>query len=58
MPRQTTTGEGAASCGIGVIPLVRDIIKNQTCPTPCHRLFEDMSRLRKELMTLALQWKN
>ena len=57
MPRQTTTGEGAASCGIGVILSVRDIMKSQTCPAPFQWVFEDMSSLRKELMTLVLQWK-
>ena len=57
MPRQTSTGQGAASCGIGVILSVRDVIKNQTCPAPFQWVFEEMSTLRKELMTLVLQWK-
>lgn len=57
MPRQTSTGQGAGSCGIGVILSVRDVIKNQTCPAPFQWVFEEMSSLRKELMTLVLQWK-
>lgn len=57
MPRQTSIGQGAVSCGIGVILSVRDIIKSQTCPAPFQWVFEEMSSLRKELMTLVLQWK-
>ena len=58
MPNQTKTGEGAASCGIGVILSVRDIIKSETCPPPFQWMFKNMARLRKELMALVLQWKN
>jgi len=39
MPRQTTTGEGAASCRIAVIPSVRDIIRTQTCAAPFQWVF-------------------
>lgn len=58
MPQQTTTGEGSASCGIGVILSVRDIIKNGTCLPQFQWKFENMASLRKELMALVLQWKN
>ena len=43
MPHQTKSGEGAASCGVGVILSVRDIIKSGTCPPPFHWLFKNMA---------------
>ena len=57
MPRQTKSGEGAASCGIGIILSVRDIIMNETCLPPLKWMYRNMSKLRKELMTLVVQWK-
>ena len=42
MPRQTTTKDGSASCGIGVI-------KNGTCIPPFKWEFENMDSLRKLL---------
>lgn len=58
MPAQTRTGVGSGSCGVGVILTVRDII----CSGNCHPLFlwkfENMDKLRKELMTLILQWRD
>lgn len=57
MPRQSASGEGAASCGIGMTLSVRDIIKSKPCPAPFQWVFENMSTLRKELMALVIQWK-
>ena len=59
MPRQSATGEGSASCGIGVILSVRDIIiKSGACLPPFEWKFENMASLRNELMYLVVQWKN
>ena len=46
MPRQTKSGEGAASCGIGVFLSVRDIIMNETCLPPLKWMYRNMSKLR------------
>jgi len=57
MPHQTRTGEGSASCGIGVILSVRDIIKSRNCLPSFQWTFKNMASLRKELMALIVQWK-
>lgn len=57
MPEQTTTGEGSASCGVGVILTVRDIVQSRTCHPTFQWMFKNMASLRKELMALVVQWK-
>lgn len=57
MPHQTKTGEGSASCGVGVIFLVKDIIKSRNCLPSFQWTFKNMASLRKELMALIVQWK-
>ena len=57
MPEQTKTGEGSASCGVGVILTVRDIVKSRTCHPSFQWMFKNMASLRKELMALVVQWK-
>ena len=57
MPHQTRTGEGSASCGVGVILSVRDIIKSRNCLLSFQWTFTNMACLRKELMALIVQWK-
>ena len=57
MPHQTKTSEGSVSCGVGVILLVRDIIKSRNCPPSFQWTFKNMTSLRKELMSLIVQWK-
>ena len=58
MPVQPGSGIGAGSCGVGVMLAVRDIIASgKCCPTFSWR-FEDMTKLRQELMALIIQWKN
>ena len=57
MPTQPASGEGAASCGVGVILAIKDIIESgESCPI-FNWCFTNMAHLRKELMILALQWK-
>ena len=58
MPLQTTTGEGSGSCGVGVILSVRDIVTSKSCLPSFSWRFEDMSNLRKHLMTLIIKWRN
>ena len=56
MPTQPTSGEGAASCGVGVILAKKDIIECGKCSPAFKWCFTNMSHLRKELMILILQW--
>lgn len=56
MPNQTTVGVGAGSCGVAVILSFRDIIRSG-CPPSFQWEFSDMGHLRKELMSLSLQWR-
>lgn len=57
MPTQPMSGEGAASCGVGVILAMKDIIECGKC-SPTFKWCFIMSHLRKELMILILQWKS
>ena len=56
MPNQTTVGVGAGSCGVGVILSFRDIIRSG-CPPSFQWEFREMDHLRKELMSLSVQWR-
>lgn len=56
MPNQTTVGVGAESCGVAVILSFKDIIRSG-CPPSFQWEFSDMGHLRKELMSLSLQWR-
>jgi len=58
MPHKTKTSEGAASCSVGVILSVRDIIKSGTCSPPFQWMIKIMASYRKELIAVVLQWKN
>lgn len=56
MPSQTTVGVGAGSCGVAVILSFRDIVRSGFPPS-FQWEFSEMGHLRKELMSLALQWR-
>lgn len=58
MPQRTTTGVGAASCDIGVILSVRDIIRSGTCQLSFQWEFKDMGLLWKQLMCRIFEWRN
>jgi hypothetical protein len=58
MPIKTKTGEGSASCGIGVILPIKDIANCGKIPHCFTWKFENMKVLRKQLMTLVLEWRN
>ena len=58
MPMQPKSGIGAASCGVGVLLAIRDIIASGNCCPTFNWRFENMAYLRKELMTLIAQWRN
>ena len=56
MPSQTTVGVGAGSCGVAVILSFRDIVRSGFPPS-FQWEFSEMGHFRKELMSLALQWR-
>ena len=58
MPTQPTSGEGAASCGVGVILTVRDVIKCGKSKPNFNWCFKDMAHLRRELMLQVLKWRS
>ena len=58
MPAQPITGIGSGSCGVGVILTVRDVLANGSCHPFIDWKFENMDKLRKELMSLILQWRD
>ena len=58
MPTQPTSGEGAASCGVGVILTVRDVLKCGKSKPNFNWCFKDMAHLRRELMLQVLKWRS
>ena len=57
MPMQPSSGEGSASCGVGVILTIKDVIECGRSTPNFSWCFTNMAHLRKELMVLILQWR-
>lgn len=58
MPKQPSSGIGSASCGVGVIMCVRDIILSGNKHPKFSWSFDQMGNIRKDIIHSIIEWSN
>lgn len=58
MPKQPSSGEGSASCGVGVVLATHDFLNTHHCTIPkFHWQFNEMKQHHLRLLHQLTQWK-